>query len=77
MYWRLRTHTIERMDAWFKADALRAAQYDNMLKELDVALEKWLPNLSNAQRKDVYDALDWYHIGKLQSNKKGWRSSVY
>ena len=60
----------ERMDAWFKADALRAAQYDNMLKELDVALEKWLPNLSNAQRKDLYDALDWYHIGKLQVIKK-------
>ena len=49
------------MDATSSADAIRAAQYNNMIKRLDIALEKWTVNLSHDQRKDILEALDWYH----------------
>ena len=52
------------------ADVLRAAQYNNMTKELGVAIERWALNLSHAQRKDIYDALDWYHTGGLYATKR-------
>lgn len=58
------------MDARMAADALRAAQYNNMLREVGVALERWTVHLSHAQRKDVYDALDWYHTGSLHATKR-------
>ena len=59
------------MDATSSGDALRAAQYNNMLKRLGVALEKWTVDLSHDQRKDIFDALDWYHTDSLQAVKKG------
>ena len=53
----------------FPEDMLRAAQYNNMIKKLGLGLEKWTPNLSHAQRKDLLDALDWYHTRGLQVKK--------
>ena len=50
-------------------DVLRAAQYNNMLKRVEVALERWSVNLSHDQRKDIYEALDWYNIDALQATK--------
>ena len=58
------------MDANSSADALRAAQYNNMIKRLDIAMEQWLVNLSHDQRKDIFDALDWYHTDSLQAIKR-------
>ena len=58
------------MDANSSADALRAAQYNNMIKRLDIAMEQWLANLSHDQRKDIFDALDWYHTDSLQAIKR-------
>ena len=52
------------------ADVLRAAQYNNMIKKLDTGLEKWTANLSHTQRKDVLDALDWYHTNSLKAVKR-------
>ena len=52
------------------ADTLRAAQYNNMIKQLGIALEKWFVNLSHDKRKDIFDALDWYHTDGLQAIKK-------
>ncbi len=52
------------------ADALRAAQFNHMIREVGVALEKWTLNLSHAQRKDIYDALAWYHTDGLYATKK-------
>ena len=49
------------MNVSMSADAIRAAQYNIMLKQIGLALEKWAVMLSHAQRKDIYDALDWYH----------------
>lgn len=56
----------KNMNTILKADFLRAAQYNNMIKILEVNLEKWMLHLSHNQRKDVLDALDWYHTDNLQ-----------
>ena len=58
------------MNATSSGDALRAAQYNNMVKRLGIALEKWMVDLSHDQRKDIFDALDWYHTDSLQAVKK-------
>lgn len=48
-------------DYTIPADDLRAAQYKMLLKQVGVGLERWTPHLSLSQRKDIYDALDWFH----------------
>ena len=53
---------FEEMDATASADIIRARQYNRMIKELGVAFEMWAVNLSHTQRKEIYDALDWYHV---------------
>ena len=58
------------MNATSSGDALRSAQYNNMVKRLGIALEKWMVDLSHDQRKDIFDALDWYHTDSLQAVKK-------
>ena len=58
------------MEAQLTADALRAAQYNRFIRELRVSLERWALNLSHAQRKDVYHALDWYHVNSLFATAK-------
>ncbi len=59
------------MDARSSADTIRAAQYNTFLKEIRVALERWAVKLSHTQRKDVYEALDWYNKDSLYATKKG------
>lgn len=49
----------EAIKKTIEADIVRALEYDKMVKELKVAFEKWLVDLSHDQRKDIYDALDW------------------
>ena len=53
----------------FSADKFRAAQYNLMIKQLDVALERTTPNLDTNQRKDIFDALDWHHTESLHLAK--------
>ena len=60
----------EGMGTLMPADVLRAAQYNNMTKQVGVAIERWALSLSHAQRKDIYDALDWYHTDGLYAAKK-------
>ena len=60
----------EDMDARSSAGSLRAAQYNNLLKRVGVALDLWTVNLTHAQRKDIYDALDWYHTDDLPALKR-------
>ena len=57
------------MDVTSSADTWRAALYNNMIKKLSVALEKWLVDLSHDQRKDIFDALNWYHTDSLLAVK--------
>ena len=58
------------MGTLIPADVLRAAQYNNMIREVGVALEKWTVNLNHGQRTDLYDALDWYHTDGLYATMK-------
>ena len=46
------------------ADIVRAGNYNNMLMRIGVALEQWAMDLSHEERKDIYDALDWYNADK-------------
>ena len=48
-------------DMFISAGALRVANYNTMIKRLDVAFEKWTVNLSHDKRKDIFDALNWYN----------------
>ncbi len=59
------------MEAWMKADALRAAQYTYLLKQVEVALERWTIRLSPDEKKDIYDALDWFNAEGLHAMKHG------
>ncbi len=53
------------MGATMRADVLRAAQYNHMMKQVGIALESRTVHLSHDQRKDRYDALDWYNQSGL------------
>ena len=50
----------EGMGVPISSGALRAALYNKMMRRVDVALERWTVNLSHSQKKDIYDALDWF-----------------
>ena len=50
------------MNATLPGDMLRAAKYNLMIKQLRVALDHTTSNLSYAKRKEIFDALDWYHV---------------
>ena len=52
-------------------DALRAGQYNNMISKLDAFLHNWVLYLSHGKRKDLFDALDWYHTDALNVKKRG------
>ena len=58
------------MNATMPADVLRAAQYNYMMKEVGLALERWTVHLSHDQRKEIYDALDWYNQSGLHAVRR-------
>ena len=58
------------MNATMPADVVRAAQYNHMMKEVGLALERWTVHLSHNQKKDIYDALDWYNQSGLNAVKR-------
>ena len=67
---------LESKDTWntnmhtkIPGDVLRAAQYNNMIKQLSIALEKWHANLRDNQRKEILEALDWYKTDNLIATK--------
>ena len=57
----------EGVGAISPADVFRAAQYNNMIRRLRPALERWAVNLSHADRRDVFNALDWFHTEGLMA----------
>ena len=65
----------EGMGLTMSAGALRAGQYNNMIRQVDVALERRTQFLSHDQKNDVYDALDWYHTDSLNAVRTngGWK----
>ena len=54
------------MHTTIPGNVLRAAQYNNMIKQLSIALEKWPANLRYNQRKEILEALDWYNTNGPQ-----------
>ena len=50
------------------ADVVRVAQFNILMKKIGVALERWTPNLTPFEKKEIYDALDWYHTGRKPGN---------
>ena len=57
------------MDATTPGDVLRAARYNLIIKQLRVALDHTTSKLPYAKRKDIFDALDWYHVESLYATK--------
>ena len=57
------------MNATSSENELRAAQYNLMLKKLDIALGNWTTAMSHNQKKDIFDATDWYHTDSLQATR--------
>lgn len=53
------------MNSMMSEDNLRAAQYNLLMRHMEVALEKWTIHLSHSQRRDLLKALDWFHIDSL------------
>ena len=43
---------------------------------MGVTLERWTLNLSHDQRKDIYDALDWFGTNSLQAVRRNSDGSV-
>ena len=57
------------MDATSPGDVLRAAQYNLTIKQLRVALDHTTSKLPYTKRKDIFNALDWYHVESLYATK--------
>lgn len=55
-------------------DALRAAQYNLMIKQLMVALGPASTNLSLDRQKELRAALDWFHVDSLYAVNSQERS---
>ena len=53
---------LEPTNQRIPANAVRAARYNVMLKELEVALDKWSAALSYDQRQEIIEAVDWYNL---------------
>ena len=64
-----RRRVNRNMNVTLPSDMLRAAQYNLMIKQLRVALDHTTSKLSYAKRKDIFDALDWYHVKSLYLTK--------
>lgn len=66
---------LESTNQRIPANALRAARYNVMLKELKVALDKWSTALSYDQREEIIEALDWYNLTTF-SVEEDWPGRV-
>ena len=63
----------EGLDTTLPADTLRCAQYNLMIKQLAAALDHTTTKLPYSKRKQIIEALDWYHVTSLHAtkNRKG------
>ena len=48
-----------------------------MIKQLRVALDHTTSKLPYAKRKDIFDALDWYHVESLYATKDKQGNPVF
>ena len=61
--------SLSNMDATAHGDALRCAQYNLMIEQLRIALDHTTSKLPYVKRKEIFDALDWYHTESLYARK--------
>ena len=66
-----------RMGATVPGDVLRAAQYNLIIKQLRVALDHTTSKLPYAKRKEIFNALDWYHVKSLWATKDKCGNPVF
>ena len=57
------------MNATLPASTLRCAQYNLMIRQLAIALDHQTTKLPYAKRKQIFDALDWYHTDSLHRDQ--------
>lgn len=60
-----------------KPDVVRAAHYNLMIRQIDAALKYTVRQVSNDQRKDLYDALDWFNTDGLSVKRIDWDELVF
>ena len=65
------------MNETISGPQVRAAQYNLMIKQLGVALDHTTSKLSYAERKELFDALDWYGVKSLYATKDGCGKPVF
>ena len=66
---------LEPTNQRISANSVRAARYNVMLKELEVALDKWSTVLSYDQRLEIIEAVDWYNL-RAFSVEEDWPGHV-
>ena len=65
------------MERKIAAGAVRAAHYNLMIRQIDAALKYTALQVSNNQRKDLYDALDWFNTDGLSARRDQWGEPVF
>ena len=65
------------MDATAHSDALRCAQYNLMIEQLRIALDHTTSKLPYVKRKEIFDALNWYHTEGLYARKDNDGNPVF
>ena len=69
--------SFTNMDATADGDALRCAQYNLMIEQLRIALDHTTSKLPYVKRKEIFDALDWYHTEGLYARKDNNGNPVF
>ncbi len=65
------------MNATLPADAVRCAQYNLMIKQLAIALDHTTTRLPYSKRRQILEALDWYHANSLHASKSAHGSPEF
>ena len=69
--------SFPEMKRTIEADAVGAAHYNLMIRQIDAALRHTARQVSNNQRKDLYDALDWFNTDGLSATRNEWGEPVF
>ena len=65
------------MGVMFPREMMRCVSYNLMIEQLRVALDHTTSKLPYAKRKDIFDALDWYHTESLSAIKDKHGNPVF
>ena len=62
---------ISNPSMFIPKDVVRVGEYNRMIRKLDVALNEWRSELSFRQKKEIIEALNWYHTDTIFASKEG------